>query len=87
MVCASYAANVLENGASSFFASDLHFCDLTTSFLTALATLAHAQRESAFARADDLLSEFSKYSEKNSKQNTEVMAAVLHVFTKMDSLL
>jgi Golgi phosphoprotein 3 len=66
MVCAAYAANVLEN---------------------ALVNLSHSQRESAFTRADDLLNEYSKYTEKNAKQNTEVMAAVLYVYTKMDSLI
>ena len=53
----------------------------------ALASLAHSQRESAFNRVDDLLNEYSKFTEKNSKLNTEVMATVLYVFTKMDSLI
>jgi len=66
MVCAAYAANVLEN---------------------ALVSLSHSQRESCFNRADDLLGDFQKYTEKNAKQNTEVMAAVLQVYAKMDSLI
>jgi len=55
--------------------------------LLALVSLSHSQRESCFNRADDLLGDFQKYTEKNAKQNTEVMAAVLQVYAKMDSLI
>jgi len=53
----------------------------------ALGSLTHEKREFAFTRVDDLLAEYSKYTEKNAKNNHEIMAAVLQVFTKMDSLL
>lgn len=53
----------------------------------ALQSLPHNQREAAFNRADELIAEYSKYTEKNAKQNTEIMSGVLQVFTKMDSLI
>ncbi|KAI8853548.1 Golgi phosphoprotein 3-domain-containing protein [Chytridium lagenaria] len=67
MVCAAYAANVLEN---------------------ALTGLSHAQREAAFLRVDELLQEFAGHTEKARGMGcTEIMAGVLSVYTKMDSLL
>jgi Golgi phosphoprotein 3 len=75
MVCAAYAANVLEN---------------------ALLQLNHELRERAYTKVDELLSEYSVYPfPKKSKVDIpegkdlqmEVVAAVLNVFTKMDSIL
>jgi len=66
MVCAAYAANVVEN---------------------ALVSLTPSQRDSAFTRVDELLAEYSKYTDRNAKTNTEIMAGVLQVYSKMDSLL
>jgi Golgi phosphoprotein 3 len=66
MVCAAYAANVMEN---------------------ALVNLSLSQRDQSFTRVDELLADFSRYSDKNARQNTEVMAGVLQVFSKMDSLI
>ncbi|KAL2919647.1 hypothetical protein HK105_200561 [Polyrhizophydium stewartii] len=67
MVCAAYAANVLEN---------------------ALVGLSHAQREAAFQKVDDLLQEHASLSEKSKASGTtEVMAGVLSVYSKMDSIL
>jgi len=67
MVCAAYAANVLEN---------------------ALVGLSHTQREAAFQKVDEMLQEHSQYTEKSKSQGvTEVMAGVLSVFTKMDSII
>ncbi|KXS19200.1 Golgi phospho protein 3 [Gonapodya prolifera JEL478] len=67
MVCAAYAANVVEN---------------------ALVNLSHSQREAAFAKVDEMLQEHSQWTEKSKAAGvTEVMAGVLNVFTKMDSLL
>ena len=54
---------------------------------TALTNLSLSQRDQAFTRVDELLAEFSRYSDKNAKQNTEVMAGVLQVLSKMDSLI
>jgi len=53
----------------------------------ALANLTPGQRDSAFTRVDELLNEYSKYTDRNARTNTEVMAGVLQVFSKMDSLL
>lgn len=53
----------------------------------ALQNLPHNQREAAFNRADEILADYSKYTEKNAKQTTEIMSGVLQVFTKMDSLI
>lgn len=90
LVSGSYAANVLEN---------------------VLVTLGYDQRDRAFSRADELLSQFSKYPfevkssslglginfvqevndelEKNPgfQLQLEVIAGVLSVFAKMDSIL
>ncbi|KAG0054527.1 Vacuolar protein sorting-associated protein 74 [Gryganskiella cystojenkinii] len=75
MVCAAYAANVLEN---------------------ALMYLNHEMRERAYTKVDELLSDYSTYpfgasaskSELAGKElQMEVVAAVLNVFTKMDSIL
>ncbi|RIA93965.1 Golgi phospho protein 3-domain-containing protein [Glomus cerebriforme] len=75
MVCAAYAANVLEN---------------------ALLQLNHELRERAYTKVDELLSEYSVYPfSKKAKVDipegkdlqVEVVAAVLNVFTKMDSIL
>ncbi|CAG8708925.1 12123_t:CDS:2, partial [Acaulospora morrowiae] len=75
MVCAAYAANVLEN---------------------ALLQLNHEMRERAYTKVDELLSEYSVWPfQKKSKADIpegkelqiEVVAAVLNVFTKMDSIL
>ncbi|KAF9404714.1 hypothetical protein BGZ94_003991 [Podila epigama] len=75
MVCAAYAANVLEN---------------------ALMYLNHEMRERAYTKVDELLSDYSVYpfnsqASKNEVEGKdlqmEVVAAVLNVFTKMDSIL
>ncbi|CAG8455135.1 13682_t:CDS:2 [Dentiscutata heterogama] len=75
MVCAAYAANVLEN---------------------ALVQLSHEMRERAYTKVDELLSEYSSwpFSKKvkvdipeGKDLQIEVVAAVLNVFTKMDSIL
>lgn len=75
MVCAAYAANVLEN---------------------ALMYLNHEMREVAYTKVDELLSDYSQYpfvspASKNEVAGKdlqmEVIAAVLNVFTKMDSIL
>ncbi|KAI8806714.1 Golgi phosphoprotein 3-domain-containing protein [Cladochytrium replicatum] len=67
MVCAAYAANVLEN---------------------ALIGLSHSQREAAFAKVDELLQEHSMLTDRVKAQGTtEIMAGVLTVFTKMDSII
>jgi hypothetical protein len=72
-----YSLDLAQPSHLGFFSSDD----------PALTNLSHSQRESCFNRADDLLNDFSKYTEKNAKQNTELMAAVLQVFAKMDSLV
>ncbi|KAG0262551.1 Vacuolar protein sorting-associated protein 74 [Mortierella polycephala] len=75
MVCAAYAANVLEN---------------------ALMYLNHEMRERAYTKVDELLSDYSQYpfgssaskSEAAGKElQMEVVAAVLNVYTKMDSII
>ncbi|KAK3837509.1 MAG: Golgi phosphoprotein 3-domain-containing protein [Linnemannia gamsii] len=75
MVCAAYAANVLEN---------------------ALMYLNHEMREVAYTKVDELLSSYSQYpfdspASKNEvagkELQMEIIAAVLNVFTKMDSIL
>ncbi|KAG9298887.1 hypothetical protein G9A89_015908 [Geosiphon pyriformis] len=76
MVCAAYAANVLEN---------------------AIAQLNHESRERAYAKVDELLSEYSTFPftstvsridiPEGKDLQVEVVAAVLNVFTKMDSIL
>ncbi|KAF9932672.1 Vacuolar protein sorting-associated protein 74 [Mortierella antarctica] len=75
MVCAAYAANVLEN---------------------ALMYLNHEMRERAYTKVDELLSDYSQFpfgsgASKNEVAGKdlqmEVVAAVLNVFTKMDSIL
>ncbi|KAF9155738.1 hypothetical protein BG015_008773 [Linnemannia schmuckeri] len=75
MVCAAYAANVLEN---------------------ALMYLNHEMREVAYTKVDELLSDYSQYpfvspASKNEVAGKdlqmEIIAAVLNVFTKMDSIL
>ncbi len=75
MVCAAYAANVLEN---------------------ALLQLNHELREKAYTKVDDLLSEYSVWPflkkvkvdiPEGKELQIEVVAAVLNVFTKMDSIL
>jgi len=75
MVCAAYAANVLEN---------------------ALMYLNHEMRERAYTKVDELLSDYSTYPFGSSASKSEVagkdlqmevVAAVLNVFTKMDSIL
>ena len=75
MVCASYAANVLEN---------------------ALVQLNQEMREKAYVKVDELLGEYSvwPFSKKikldipeGRDLQIEVVAAVLNVFTKMDSIL
>ncbi|KAF9903815.1 hypothetical protein EC991_003263 [Linnemannia zychae] len=75
MVCAAYAANVLEN---------------------ALVYLNHEMREVAYTKVDELLSDYSQYpfvssASKNDVAGNdlqmEIIAAVLNVFTKMDSIL
>lgn len=74
-VCAAYAGNVLEN---------------------ALVGLNSDQREKCWNRADELLSGFSKWDDtlvgdgedaSMGIPNKEIVAAVLNVFSKMDSLL
>jgi len=55
--------------------------------VAALTNLSLSQRDQAFTRVDELLAEYSRYTDKNAKQNTEVMAGVLQVFSKMDSLV
>ncbi|KAF8971004.1 hypothetical protein BGZ46_010358 [Entomortierella lignicola] len=75
MVCAAYAGNVLEN---------------------ALMYLNHEMRERAYNKVDELLNDYSVFpfgsnaskSEVAGKDlQMEVVAAVLNVFTKMDSIL
>ncbi|KAF9189304.1 Vacuolar protein sorting-associated protein 74 [Haplosporangium sp. Z 767] len=75
MVCAAYAANVLEN---------------------ALMYLNHEMRERAYTKVDELLSDYSQYPFGSSASKSEVagkdlqmevVAAVLNVFTKMDSII
>ncbi|KAJ3299398.1 hypothetical protein HK104_009099 [Borealophlyctis nickersoniae] len=67
MVCAAYAANVLEN---------------------ALNGLSHVQREAAFQKVDELLQEHAALTDKaKAAGTTEIMAGVLQVYTKMDSIL
>ncbi|KAF9970858.1 hypothetical protein BGZ73_006294 [Actinomortierella ambigua] len=75
MVCAAYAANVLEN---------------------ALMYLNHEMRERAYTKVDELLNDYSTFpfgpsankSEVAGKDlQMEIIAAVLNVFTKMDSIL
>lgn len=75
MVCAAYAANVLDN---------------------ALAQLGHENRERAYTKVDELLSDYSTWPFSTSTRveipegkdlQIEVVAAVLNVFTKMDSIL
>ncbi|KAF9895876.1 hypothetical protein BX616_008648 [Lobosporangium transversale] len=75
MVCAAYAANVLEN---------------------ALMYLNHEMRERAYTKVDELLNDYSNFpfgssASKNEVQGKdlqmEIIAAVLNVFTKMDSIL
>lgn len=75
MVCSAYAANVLEN---------------------ALMYLNHEMRERAYTKVDELLSDYSTFpfnsqaskSEVAGKElQMEIIAAVLNVFTKMDSIL
>jgi len=75
LVCAAYAANVLEN---------------------ALAGLSNDMREQCWNRADELLLAFSRWDDSlvgnamdtsNGIPSTEVVASVLSVFSKMDSLL
>ncbi|KAF9438834.1 hypothetical protein BGZ76_004145 [Entomortierella beljakovae] len=75
MVSAAYAANVLEN---------------------ALVYLNHEMRERAYAKVDELLNDYSTFPFGSSASKSEVtgselqmeiIAAVLDVFTKMDSIL
>ncbi|KAF9097255.1 hypothetical protein BGX23_009374 [Mortierella sp. AD031] len=75
MVCAAYAANVLEN---------------------ALMYLNHEMREVAYTKVDELLNDYSQFpfaspASKNEVAGKdlqmEIIAAVLNVFTKMDSIL
>ncbi|KAF9924352.1 hypothetical protein FBU30_005655 [Linnemannia zychae] len=75
MVCAAYGANVLEN---------------------ALMYLNHEMREVAYTKVDELLSDYSQFpfggpASKNEVAGKdlqmEIIAAVLNVFTKMDSIL
>jgi golgi phosphoprotein 3 len=76
MICASYAANVLEN---------------------ALAVLNHEMREKAYTKVDELFNDFSQWPlsgsgakveySKSKETSLEVVAAVLNVFTKMDSIV
>ncbi|KAG0250907.1 hypothetical protein BG011_007986 [Mortierella polycephala] len=75
MVCAAYAANVLEN---------------------ALMYLNHEMRERAYTKVDELLNDYSvfpfgsnasKHELAGKDLQMEIVAAVLNVFTKMDSIL
>ncbi|KAF9110534.1 hypothetical protein BGX27_006217 [Mortierella sp. AM989] len=75
MVCAAYAGNVLEN---------------------ALMYLNHEMRERAYSKVDELLNDYSAFPFGSSASKSEVagkdlqmevVAAVLNVFTKMDSIL
>jgi len=76
MICSAYAANVLENS---------------------LFSLSYDMREKAFAKVDEYLADFSTwpFTGTGSKVNVhtgtelsmEVVAAVLNVFTKMDSIV
>ena len=75
MVCAAYAANVLEN---------------------ALMYLNHEMREVAYTKVDKLLCDYSQFPFASPASRNEVagkdlqmeiIAAVLNVFTKMDSIL
>jgi len=60
---------------------------LTDWLHSALNNLNLSQRDAAFTRVDELLSENSKYNEKSAATTTEVMTGVLQVYAKMDSLL
>lgn len=53
----------------------------------ALYSLNSSQQDTCFYKADEILAEYCKITEKNAKNNTEIMAGVLSVFSKMDSLL
>lgn len=53
----------------------------------ALVQLSATERETAFERVDELLKKYSNYDESVASNCTEVMAAVLSVFSKMDTLL
>ncbi|KAG9324188.1 hypothetical protein KVV02_001989 [Mortierella alpina] len=73
MVCAAYAANVLEN---------------------ALMYLNHEMRERAYTKVDELLSDYSQFPFGSGASKDElvgkdlqmeIVAAVLNVFTKMDT--
>jgi Golgi phosphoprotein 3 len=76
MICSAYAANVLEN---SLFA------------------LSYDMREKAFAKVDEYLADFSTWPfngtagkaniASGTELSMEVVAAVLNVFTKMDSIV
>ena len=78
LVCAAFAAAVLDN---------------------ALAHLDFDERERAFERADSLMSELKKWPNETlewktvieettvSRENLEVVAAVISIFSKMDSVL
>ncbi|KAI9188631.1 Golgi phosphoprotein 3 [Polychytrium aggregatum] len=67
LVCAAYAANVLEN---------------------ALVGLSHSQREVAYEKVDEIILEHASLTDKaKSMGTTEIMAGVLSVYQKMDSIL
>ncbi|KAF9171677.1 Vacuolar protein sorting-associated protein 74 [Mortierella sp. AD011] len=75
MVCAAYAGNVLEN---------------------ALVYLNHELRERAYTKVDELLNDYSTFPFGSSASKSEiagrelqmeVVAAVLNVFTRMDSII
>ncbi|RUO96646.1 vacuolar protein sorting-associated protein 74, partial [Jimgerdemannia flammicorona] len=75
MICAAYAANVLEN---------------------ALMVLGHEAREKAYTKVDELLGDYSVWPltgtgakvdvPQGKDVSLEVVAAVLNVYTKMDSI-
>jgi Golgi phosphoprotein 3 len=76
MICSAYAANVLENS---------------------LFSLSYDMREKAFAKVDEYLADFSTWPfagtggkvtvASGTELSMEVVAAVLNVFTKMDSIV
>ncbi|KCV72309.1 hypothetical protein H696_01705 [Fonticula alba] len=69
LVCAAYAANVLEN---------------------ALAHLPSSHKDACFLRADEILDEYGRIGDRplaGSAPGSEIMAGVLSVFGRMDSLL
>lgn len=67
LLCAAYAANVLDN---------------------ALVNLSFGQREQCYRKVDDLMQEFAAMTERaKAVGGTEIMAGVLNVYLRMDSII